>query len=56
MFEEFAESFRFERNGADDEVRFVFETLGNGFELPSVAELGEMLYRRDIRAPTRNAS
>src|SRR5215470_4328333 len=56
MFEKFAESLGLEWHGTDNQVRFQLQNFRNGFQLPAVAKPGKMLYRGDIRAPTRDAN
>jgi len=51
ILKEFAKRFCFEGNGADHQIRFEFKDLWDGFKLPAIAELRQVLYRGDIRAP-----
>jgi len=56
MLKEFAQRLCFKGNRADHQIRFEFEDLRNGFELPAISELWEVLYGSDVRAPARNAN
>jgi len=55
ILQELAQCFRFEGNRTDHQIRFEFEDLRDGFKLPAIAELREVLYRGNIRAPASDA-